>query len=338
MTEFLKTLLHPFEAGMLPMPEAGARALVFGAPAGLRLPQGFDAELLAVNGFRPDVLALQPAGWRVASVPEGDGYDLAMVLLSRHRGLNEHWLREALARTKAGGTIIVAGGKTDGVDSLRKRVAADLALAGQASKHHGVAFWLVRPDDDALAGLPLTQEHDEPPVDGRFRTAPGMFSHDRIDVGSRLLARHLPKALKGRVADFGAGWGYLAAEVLGRGGITGLDLYEADFASLEAAKANLEPLAGTVTMGFHWHDLLSEPVARQFDAVVMNPPFHAGRAADPAIGDGFIRAASAALKPGGRLWMVANRGLPYEKALQAGFAAVEEVAREDGFKVLMARR
>ncbi|MDT9081655.1 methyltransferase, partial [Escherichia coli] len=62
-----------------------------------------------------------------------------------------------------------------------------------------------------------------------------------------------------------------------------------------------------------------------FDAVVMNPPFHNGRAADPALGLAFIRAAAHALTPSGTLWMVANRHLPYEAALREAFREVEEV-------------
>ncbi|TIW22658.1 MAG: methyltransferase, partial [Mesorhizobium sp.] len=87
-----------------------------------------------------------------------------------------------------------------------------------------------------------------------------------------------------------------------------------------------------------WTDLLTETVERRYDAIVMNPPFHSGRAAEPGIGSGMIRAASKALKPGGRLFMVANRQLPYEKVLAAAFSSHAEVARDGMFKVFSARR
>lgn len=70
----------------------------------------------------------------------------------------------------------------------------------------------------------------------------------------------------------------------------------------------------------------------------MNPPFHTGRAAEPAIGQGMIRAAAAALKPGGRLFLVANRQLPYERMLSAAFKSVVELASDKTFKILSARR
>ena len=44
----------------------------------------------------------------------------------------------------------------------------------------------------------------------------------------------------------------------------------------------------------------------------MNPPFHTRPRADPALGQAMIRKAAAALRRGGRLFMVANRQLPYE--------------------------
>ena len=57
--------------------------------------------------------------------------------------------------------------------------------------------------------------------------------------------------------------------------------------------------------------------------MIMNPPFHQGRAAEPDLGAAFIAAAARILKPHGRLMMVANRQLPYEAALDAGLPALE---------------
>jgi 16S rRNA (guanine1207-N2)-methyltransferase len=71
---------------------------------------------------------------------------------------------------------------------------------------------------------------------------------------------------------------------------------------------------------------------------VSNPPFHDDRGADVAVGLGFIRAAARALRPGGTLWLVANRRLPYEAALRAEFAQSALVDARDGYKVIAARR
>lgn len=336
--EPLKTLFHPFEAEAVPLPGKGDRALFLGAEPGFRSPEGFEASLHLVQGFRPHFRALQASGLIVTAQAEGGGFDMALVLAGRHRGLNELRLAEALERVAPGGLIVIAGGKDDGIASLRKRVGELVPLEGHLPKYHGIAFWFRRPADPA-ATQNLRAANPALLVEGRFRTAPGMFSFDRIDTGSRLLVENLPNDLRGSVADFCAGWGYVAAEIAARApGISALDLYEADFASLEAAKLNLAAVGQSITREFFWTDLLKEPVEKRYDAIAMNPPFHRSRAAEPEIGAGMIRAAAKALKPGGRLFMVANRQLPYEPVLSAAFSSHAELARDGMFKVLVARR
>src|SRR5690606_27540716 len=120
--------------------------------------------------------------------------------------------------------------------------------------------------------------------------------------------------------------------------ITSLHLYEAEARALELAKENLAPHARRAALEFRWHDVAAG-LPDRYDVIVSNPPFHGpGRAARPDIGRAFIAAAARALVPGGTLWLVANRQLPYEQALGEGFAEVQTLAQERGFKVVRARR
>lgn len=335
MSDALKTLLHPFERGLVDPPQG--RALFLGAEAGFRLPAGWSAELTCVQPFKPTVSALERDGWKVTpTTPAGD-VDAALVLLGRHRGRGERWLADALERVRPGGLIVVGGANEDGASSFARRVAEMVPVEDRASKNHGTVFWLRRPAaaGEVVAGLRALSADVR--IDDRFVTAPGMFSHGHVDRGSALLADTLP-ALKGRVADFGAGWGYLAAEILRRSPVVErLDLFEADHDALQAAQRNVAGL-GEAHLAFQWADIAAEPIARHYDSIVMNPPFHAGRAATPSLGETFIRRASDALKPRGTLWLVANTGLPYERLLASGFASFREVVRADGYKVIEARR
>ncbi|KQZ94010.1 methyltransferase [Mesorhizobium sp. Root157] len=334
-SEALKTLFHPFETDALGAPAKGARALFFGAEPGFRLPDGFDAELHCVQGFRPHYRALQAARQMVTPRAEGEGYAAAFVLAGRYRGQNELWIAEALERVVPGGLILVAGSKDDGIASLRKRIDAVVPLEGSLPKYHGVAFWLRRPPGEGAAA-DLRAANPAMRVEERFNTAPGMFSFEKIDAGSKLLVDNLPADIRGSVADFCCGWGLLAAEVAARSpGISALDLYEAGFEALEAAKTNVE---AKWAPRFFWLDLIGEAVEGRYDWIVMNPPFHQGRAAEPDIGISLIKVAAKALKSGGRLAMVANRQLPYEAVLAASFSSASELARDNCFKVLLARR
>ncbi|TCQ29657.1 class I SAM-dependent methyltransferase [Rhizobium sp. PP-CC-3G-465] len=333
----VKTLFHPFDSGVLSPPGEGERVLFLAAETGYRLPEGFDAEIVCVQPNRPAYRALVSAGATVTPFVEGDDYAATLILCGKHRGENENRIAEALKRTRIGGVIVVAGTKEDGIQSLRKRIGA-LEWGGDSMpKYHGVAFWFARPEDPAaeierFASSPVR-------VEGRFDAAPGMFSHDRIDGGSELLASRLPMDFSGHAADFGAGWGYLSVMLAERApGVKGIDLFEADYHALEAARGNLKANAPKVPTRFHWQDLTQEVPRDHYDLVIMNPPFHETQAADPALGAAMIAMAAKSLKAGGRLMLVANRGLPYEPTMNATFKEWGETCRNARFKILWGRK
>ena len=332
-----ETLFLPFASGDIDPPDEGRRFAFLNAA----MPSdGFDpalkAGLACEQGFRPGYLRLRDAGCHVEPTIDGTDQDYAgcLVLAGKHRGENRQMIARATALVVPGGVVAVAGDKNLGIASLRKWVGERVEIEGSLAKHHATVFWFTAPGSKAFSDVPATTET----VDGRFESAPGMFSAGKSDQGSILLAEHIDARISGKVADFGCGWGFLSAKVMEAGSPESLALFEAHFPSLRAAGRNLAPLASGVPVTEHWIDLTAEPVARQFDWIVMNPPFHAGRAADPDIGKAFVRAASAALVPGGRLLMVANRKLPYEETLARSFRRVTQVAERDGFKIVEAVR
>lgn len=337
MNEALPTLLFPFVRGMFDAPGAGERVLFLGAPAGLRLPAGFEADFLLVQDFRPDYLALEKAGFSVVPRAEGDGFDAAFVLFGRHRRENESRLAEALRRVRPGGPIVAAGTKRDGAQSLARRIGELLPVEDRLSKHHGVVFRMLRPEmlsDDIPAALAAPART----TSEGYETAAGGFSEGTVDPGSRLLADSLPPDVRGEAADFAAGWGYLSLRLAEKFPLAALDLYEAHCPSLAAARRNLASRAPHAKCSFLWHDLASEPVERRYDVIVMNPPFHRGRAAEPDIGRRIIEVAANALNDGGRLFLVANRGLPYEPVMEAVFSQHGEIRRDETYKVLWGRK
>src|SRR3954471_3333022 len=146
------TLLHPSAAPALTSPGPRARLLFLDALPGFTLPAGFGRSLLAVQPFRPDYLALARQGWSVVARLEGaDPFDATLVLVGRHRGRTGRLIAEALERTVAGGLVVIAGAKDDGIGSLRKRLAGLVPLDGQLPKFHGMALWLRRPPDAGAA-------------------------------------------------------------------------------------------------------------------------------------------------------------------------------------------
>ncbi|MFN7225145.1 MAG: class I SAM-dependent methyltransferase [Paracoccaceae bacterium] len=277
-----------------------------------------------VTGFRPDAEWFAARGYQAA---EGPPYAGAIICLPRSRDAARALISRAMVEVTAGGPVAVDGQKTDGIDSIIKDCRAmGLPMAGPLSKAHGKIFVL-----QAGADLPGWEARPSL-IEGGFQTLPGVFSADGPDRGSVLLAQALPEKLGARVVDLGAGWGYLARAILTRSSVAELDLVEAEQDALDCAQSNIED----ARVRFHWADARSFKPLRPAHSVVMNPPFHTGRDADPALGLSFLRAAVGMLVPDGTLWLVANRHLPYHQTLTALFRQVEDIGGDGTFRLTRA--
>ena len=83
-------------------------------------------------------------------------------------------------------------------------------------------------------------------------------------------------------------------------------------------------------------DALGTAGGRRYDLILSNPPFHSGREVDYQIAEAFIRQSRLALQPGGRLIIVVNRFLRYERWLEGLFARISESGGNKRFRVLTA--
>ncbi len=340
----LEALFHPFSAGLLQWPAGDVLFLRGREGAALHAQRA--SGLVATQPFKPEAARLARIGIDLVdedALPAGK-FALVLVLPPRQREEARALLAKACAAVAPGGVVVASVSNDEGAKSRE----ADLKqLAGSVSvlsKHHCRVFWtapgaiITTALQAQWAGGDVARRIVSPDLlGGGFQTRPGVFAWDRVDTASAMLAAALPNDLHGRVADFGAGWGYLALQVLARcPKVTSMDLYEADARALALADANL--VDARVPMHFHWQDVAAG-IEERFDAIVCNPPFHAlGRGDRPDIGRAFIDAAAQALNPGGRLWLVANRHLPYEEALGSGFPQVRTLAQSGGFKVIEATK
>lgn len=239
-----------------------------------------------------------------------------------------------LQAMRVGGALTVLAPKDKG----GSRIAAELAGFGctvtENSRSHHKIVHTVRPErldgvETAIAQGGMRQY----PRDGLW-TQPGVFSWDRLDAGSALLLNHLP-ALAGHGADLGCGIGVLSQAILRSPTVGELVLVDIDRRAVAAAQKNIaDPRAR-----FLWADMRDAPLpASGLDFVVMNPPFHDAGIEDQGLGQLFIERAAVMLTAGGKLWLVANRHLPYEALLARAFAHVTAVAEADGFKIYSAEK
>ncbi len=345
----LATLMLPFASDMLAWPH-DARVLFVHARDGWPLRTMPLNGLVCEQDFKPYADALQRGGLNGATGGTEEKFPLALLLPPRQRDHARADLARAIQRTAVGGVIVASSANNEGARSGEADMQRLLGPVRNISKNHCRVFWATLRDDTldrALLDEWSQLDAPRPIADGRFISRPGVFAWDRIDIGSELLAAHLPNDLAGRGADLGAGFGYLSAEVLAHcPRVASLDLYEADARSLDLARSNLARLhpshvdaehATAPKRDYFWHDV-TIGLPHRYDFIVANPPFHQSRADRPELGCAFIVAAADALVAGGRLWLVANRHLPYEAVLSERFATVRTATTERGFKVIEATK
>lgn len=302
------------------------RILLIGPGSGTDL-SAFDPEkTVLLSRDAGDFVALKAAGWTVVTEAEGL-FDAAVVFLPRSRAEARARLALAGDHLAVGAPIWVDGQKTDGIDSVLKELRGMSETSDPLSKAHGKLFSVI-----SGGWLPGDWRTGETEVAGGFVTRPGVFSADGPDPGSEILAATLPEKLPTRIVELGAGWGWLGAQILTHPGVAELHLVETDLDAIECARRNVtDPRAQ-----FHWADIRDFSLREPVNGVIMNPPFHQGRAGDPGLGAAFIRKAAQMLTGAGRLWMVANRHLPYESVLAREFGEFHEIGGDNRFKVISA--
>lgn len=311
-----------------PQGHPGGAVLVIGARGSDDLAPLDPDRTSVVQGMFTDHRLLTQRGYQVATETDGT-FETAIVVLPRAKPAARARIADAVAHLAEGGALWVEGQKTDGVDSMLKELRRLAAVDEVHSKAHGKIFRVTLPGG---TWLPEDWAAGATEVAPGFVTRPGVFSADGIDPGSALLARHLPERLPTRLVDLGAGWGWLAAQALSHPGVEVIHLVEADRIALDSARDNVRDGRAR----FHWADAREFQLPEPVNGVIMNPPFHDGRDADPRLGAAFIASAARLLTGAGKLWMVANRHLPYESVLQQHFAQVIEIGGDTRFKIFEA--
>lgn len=342
--DVLDALFLPIATGALAVPSSG-RVLFLRARLGAALQRHAPAQWVCEQSFKPEADRLRAAGW-TQRAGNDERFALILILPPRSRDESRALFVQALQRLAPGGLVLACAANNQGARSLQDDLQQLVGDIASLSKHHCRVFWAkvdATKTDAALRAEWHALDAPRAVAGTALMNRAGVFSADAIDSASRLLVEHLPTDRAGRAADLGAGNGYLSVALLARNpGIVAIDLYEAEARAIEVARMNLAATSTKADVGLHWHDVNTGLPKRYdndgYDVIVMNPPFHQGRADAPDLGRAFIIAAADALNAGGQLWLVANRHLPYEAVLAQHFTQVREVVVRDGFKVIAARK
>jgi 16S rRNA (guanine1207-N2)-methyltransferase len=234
------------------------------------------------------------------------------VLPPRQREEARALFARALALVADGGRIVACQSNNEGARSGEGDLKQLAGLGGSLTKNHCRVLDRAACRASTMPTWPAGRRWMQCADHGRpLPQPPGRVRLDRIDPASALLAEHLPAdlAVPPTSAPVTA---TCRASCWNAARITALDLYEAEQRALALAELNLAPPPRSLPLRFLWRDVTAG-IEPGYDVIISNPPFHTPSRADrPDIGQRFIAVAAQALRPGGRLYVVANRHLPYE--------------------------
>lgn len=326
---------------------AGNQVLVIGAPRDSGVAELFGGRqgtlvTFDYSAYRLHEQLLSAPGMRLkpqftARYAPGRVHDVAVMYLQKGSDLNHLMAAMASQAIRPGGVVFLVGENKAGIRSAAEIVERRVGPISSSNSARHCVLYEAQVDATRAGPVDLGQWEREFAVAAGGRTVtlvslPGVFSHGRLDDGTRFLLGHLPRDLGGAVLDFGCGSGVLGAVVKTRHPECEITLVDANAFAVESAVRTFERNglsfrhAGPAD-GF-------DGVGGEFDRIISNPPFHQGIATNYEIVSAFLAQCDRRLRPGGRLILVANKFLPYEGLMLRVMNPPSMVAQNEKYKVL----
>ncbi len=267
-------------------------------------------------------------------------YDWVIMNLPRQKALLAMLLDCAASLLAEGGVLWLAGENKAGIKSADKLLQLHFGQVRKLdnARHCGL-----------LEASEQLQQHPFDPLAYREKwvldcagarisvlSYPGVFAHGRLDGGTALLLGVLTDMqLHGDVLDFACGAGVIGSCIAAQHAGARVTFVDTNALALKACEdtLNANHLQGAVLASDGLDD-----VSGSFDLMVTNPPIHAGVRTDNRLGMRLMESAHVHIRAGGRLILVANLHLPYENWLSTRFRSCTQLASNENFKVIVAKK
>ena len=166
-----------------------------------------------------------------------------------------------------------------------------------------------------------------------FYTGAGIFSHKRIDPGTKLLIESCIIKQGWKVLDFGCGYGAVGIAIAKAFQSVKIVMTDINNRAIKLCLKNvkLNKINAEVKQGN-----LFEQIKEKFDTILVNPPQKAGKKACFSI----IEQSVNYLKKGGLLQLVARHqkgGKSLEKKMKDVFGNVETKQKKSGYRVYVSK-
>lgn len=309
--------------------------------AGIQVTSWSDSHLaeraLLLNAQANNLTTQPPTFVPNSDIPAGS-YDRVLLRIPKSLALLEDQLSR-LHPLLNPGTRLSAGAMLKHLPHSAGDLIAKYIGPYQASLAWKKARLLTAQLDSRLTPSParLTTRYALPGTPVELVTYPGVFSRERLDIGTRVLLPCIPK-LSGnaRIVDLGCGNGALGIQAALISPEASLCFVDESFAAIASAKHNFTCAQPGRPAHFIVSDGLIDAPVRSAELILCNPPFHHQQVMGDEIALRMFAQSRRTLVEGGSLLVVGNRHLGYHAKLRRSFRYVEQIGGNGKFVVLRA--
>ncbi len=268
-----------------------------------------------------------------------EGASVVVMRLPRSLDQLDQWASLIASYAKQN-VLVLAGGRIKHMSLSMNDVLAryfdvvEVSLAVQKSRVLRAREPQQTPARAALEQWPKRQNHTD--IELTVCAEGGAFAGTNIDIGTYDLLAVLDRVSgqqQMRIIDFGCGTGVLAAQIAKLRPSATVIASDQSAAAVTSAQATMKANDLSERVTVVRDDGLSFQPDNSADLILFNPPFHSGAAVHAGTSLRLFAEAGRVLKPGGELWVVANRHLSYKAALRTLVGETKEVRRTPKFTV-----
>lgn len=268
-------------------------------------------------------------------LPEAD-FELVLLRVPKHGSLLRYQL-QTLRQLLPGGTPVLCAGMDKHLSPATAAVLEE--FLGPTQRHPGerkARLFSTRIDKSCSGTQAESCGYYLEELNAVVESRVNVFSREKLDAGSRLMLSCFPRLPAiDQLVDLGCGNGVLG--LLATRQLQPLRTVFSDESALALASArrNVECLLAQYAdhCQFIHSDGLLDLAGPAPQLILCNPPFHQQHVVNEHSGQRMIQQAAGAIAPGGELWLVANRHLPYARLLQQLFERVQREAQDSKFIV-----
>ena len=234
-----------------------------------------------------------------------ESFDLCIAYLPKGRELRDLIFTMLACIANPAGRLVVVGPVRGGIKSAQKALEAlfDEVTKLDNARHCALYEAKNRKADQSettsLANWRREFTYTIGDKELSICSYPGVFSHEKLDDGTRMLLETITEIPNGRVLDFGCGCGIIGAWAHNCNRDAQIEMVDSNALAIEAARETAK-IKGMSADCVYPSDVFSN-VTGEFDLILSNPPFHTGIETDYEVSEKFFKAVAASLTSNGKI-------------------------------------